>query len=608
MPSGWRGGSGRGEGGGSGRGAGLNTGRGAGLGVGRLDELGGGRAPEAPRRGARATMTAVTDSSNPDFTAAIHDFWRARRRANLREALTYLRGGDSGLLPYEEVRRKLRAIEGPTRELTEVPLDAIVGSVGRYRDFTREFLPRQNSDQRRWTGVRLAMTGMEGVPPVELYRIGGAYFVKDGNHRVSVARQLGSKLIHAYVTPLHVRVPLGPDVDPEELIIKAEYADFLEETQLDRLRPGVDLQVTVPGQYDRLLEHISVHRYFMGIDEDRPVPYREAVAHWYDAVYLPVAESIRRNGLLRGFEGRTETDLYLWLAEHRERLEGELGLSLPSATIASALGGAKLSAERRRELLAGESGGVGERLCQDVLVALRGVEAEFGALEQALVVARREGARLYGLVADEALGVGSERERLLALLTERCETEGVEAQFVTVTGSMTERLLERAAWTDLVVLGPPDAGGQRGRLPAEWRGFLRRCPRPVLVTTGEPSPLQRPLLAFDGSRRAEEALFVAAYFAAKWRVPLVVVTVAEGRAAAGATLERARGYLEPLGVRASYVEESGPVAERLVAAADAHACDSILMGSYKRSRWLEAMLGGVTDEVLLLAGRPVLAT
>ena len=229
------------------------------------------------------------------------------------------------LLNFEQVRRQLRAVESAGRELTEVPLDRIVGSVGRYNDFTREFLPRQDSDSGRWARVRMAMTGLEGVPPVELYRIGDAYFVKDGNHRVSVARQLGHRYIHAYVTPLHTRVHLGPDVSPERLIIKAEQAEFLEKTRIDELRPGAELSVTAAGQYGQLLEHIDVHRYFMGLDKQRDVSFR-GVVHWYDTVYLPVVELIRRRPAY-SFEGRTETDLYLFLSEHRSRLWRELGSS-----------------------------------------------------------------------------------------------------------------------------------------------------------------------------------------------------------------------------------------------------------------------------------------
>jgi hypothetical protein len=114
-------------------------------------------------------------------------------------------------------------------------------------------------------------------------------------------------------------------VKPDDLILKAEYADFLEKTRLDEYRPQSDLNVTVPGQYPILLEHIDMHRYFMGLDYQRDVSYEEAVTHWYDHVYLPIVQIIRERGILRFFPDRTETDLYLWIAEHRAALEKELG-------------------------------------------------------------------------------------------------------------------------------------------------------------------------------------------------------------------------------------------------------------------------------------------
>jgi hypothetical protein len=145
---------------------------------------------------------------------------------------------------------------------------------------------------------------MGGLPPIEVYQIGEAYFVRDGNHRVSVARELDAPTIQAYVTEVRTKVPLSPDDQPDDLILKAEYADFLEQTQLDKLRPGANLSLTVPGRYRTLQEHIAVHRYYMGLDQEREIPYEEAVTHWYDEVYLPVVQVIQERGILRDFPER----------------------------------------------------------------------------------------------------------------------------------------------------------------------------------------------------------------------------------------------------------------------------------------------------------------
>ena len=611
---------------------------------------------------------------------AAQAFSRARRKANLRQVLAAFGASHRKLLSYDDVRRRLHALEGSAPVLEDVPLDAIVGSVGRYNDFTREFLPRGSADKSRWVGVNLAMTGPVGTPPVELYRIGQAYFVRDGNHRVSVARQLGAPTIQAYVTPVYARVPFAADVDPSDLILLEEHARFVENTGIDQLRPGASLNLTVPGQYGRLLEHIEVHRYFMGLDEKRDVPYGEAVAHWYDTVYQPVVEAIRASGALRDFPGRTETDLYLWLSEHRARLGRELGLTLPSESIAEAMGsgggGQLQGAEQRDDLLqqvrerkpGGHQAEV--TIADDVLVALPDLETGMPALQQALLVARRERSRVYvvhvaplraaasvdssvaepapfvalpetagaaaavmspaspvAVGSDAATAVGSSTanvagpgaahpagrpsehadvDALREAVLEAGEEAGVEIQFAVAHGDPSQALRERAAWVDLVVapLVVPANGGWR--LLAGYDGLLRRSPRPVLSAAGGARELNRALVAYDGGSRAEQALFVGAYMAAKWDASLVVATVSELPRNAATTLASARSYLERFGVQADYVERRGPVADALVSVADERDCDVILMGSYRYSRWLESLLGGVLERTLLAAGRPVL--
>lgn len=556
-------------------------------------------------------MGAMVDT-HARAASAVTDFRRARRRADVQTVLGLLSRQSNELLPYDEVRRQLHAVESSAQHLEDIPLDAIVGSVDRYQDFSRDFLPRMDSDRDRWVGVKLAMTGMAGVPPIEVYRIGDACFVKDGNHRVSVARQLGARTIQAVVTPVHARVPLSPDDDPGDLIIKTEYAGFLEETGLDELRPGADLTVTAPGQYEALSEHIRVHRYFMGIDLGRAVPFDEAVAHWYDEVYLPVVDAIRVHGLLRGFEGRTETDLYLFLAEHRARLEHTFGWSLPSQAVAAGLAPSRsLQPDDRADELLRASRAVPREqresvnLVQDVLVLQRGRPLDERALRTAIGLARFEGADVYvlrlgaGEVEPEALE--AERERAEAA----CARAGVACQFAATDGDAVREVRERAAYLDLVVGAFFDDDGDERRLAPALKGLLRRCPRPLLVVRRAPAGMRRPLLAYDGGIKSEEALFALAYAAVKRDLKPVVLTVAEyGRGVS--PLDRARAYLERFEVEATYVSARGPVAQAVREAAAAHDCDAIFMGSYTYSRWLEEVVGGILEQVLLEGEVPVL--
>ena len=270
-----------------------------------------------------------------DLTRSIQRFDKARRRALFEDILSIVSGRSTDLLPFEEVRRQLKGRQGIPRGLQLIPLDQIVGSVGRYRDFSRAFLPRKSVDMSRWAHLDQALNRLEPIPPIEVYKVGDAYFVRDGNHRVSVARANGATHIDAYVTDVPIKVPLGPGDDLDDLIIKAEYVDFLEQTGLDQLRPGADIEFSTPGRYDDLIEHIRVHRYYLAQERQGEVPWEEAVVHWYDSLYLPVVEVIRREGALDHFPGRTEADLYLWSMNHLYYLREQYGPAVDPKLAAS---------------------------------------------------------------------------------------------------------------------------------------------------------------------------------------------------------------------------------------------------------------------------------
>jgi hypothetical protein len=126
--------------------------------------------------------------------------------------------------------------------------------------------------------------------------------------------------VDADVRECSTRVNISPDLKPEDLEILGEKVDFLERTGLDRIRPGAKIKLTIPDGFDRMLEHVAVHRYFMGLDLQRDISEQEAVAHWYDQVYLPIINSIRRSGILKEFPGKTEGDLYLWVLDRQRYL------------------------------------------------------------------------------------------------------------------------------------------------------------------------------------------------------------------------------------------------------------------------------------------------
>lgn len=251
-----------------------------------------------------------------EFTAAEKSYASARRKAGLRALIAALTGRPNRLLRWDEVEDKLRIGGRIDRGVQAVPVDKIVGSVNRYRDFDRAFLPTQDVTAERWMNISRAYYAEEALPPVTLYKVGEVYFVVDGNHRVSVARQQGKAFIDAEVIEARARVPLTPDMDAADLEIVGEQVEFLERTRFDELFPDAELRPTIAGGYHRLLEHIAVHRYFMGIEQGREIGEDEAVRDWFLHVYQPLVAIIRERELLKDFPKRTEADLYLWIMEH----------------------------------------------------------------------------------------------------------------------------------------------------------------------------------------------------------------------------------------------------------------------------------------------------
>jgi hypothetical protein len=132
-------------------------------------------------------------------------------------------------------------------------------------------------------------------------------------------------MIRARVVEIPVRVPLGPDTSPDDLILKSGYAEFLEKTSLDRTCPEQRIELTRAGGYRSLLQHIEIHQFYMGLRSRHYPDLDEAAADWYSSVYLPVVERIRASGILARFPGRTEADLYFWIAENRARLQMRYG-------------------------------------------------------------------------------------------------------------------------------------------------------------------------------------------------------------------------------------------------------------------------------------------
>ncbi|MCA9885746.1 MAG: hypothetical protein KC546_12575 [Anaerolineae bacterium] len=267
-----------------------------------------------------------TEPDNQLFVEGRGHFSRAYSRSFFSQFLDLVRGKPMELLSFDEVKDKLDLQNQTYRGLHDIPLDRIVGSVGRSKDFTRRFLPKNSSMSDRWSRIYALFHSQEGPPPIEVYLIDDVYFVRDGNHRVSVARELGFETMQAYVTELTTPIDLEPDMTPAQWDSATAYAGFLTETGLNKTRPQqVSIRITEPGGYQVLLEHVRLFRKVFNHQMGQDISLEEAAAQWYDTVYRPAITLIRKYDILDEDDPHTEADLYIWMLEHLRLVQQEYG-------------------------------------------------------------------------------------------------------------------------------------------------------------------------------------------------------------------------------------------------------------------------------------------
>jgi hypothetical protein len=278
-------------------------------------------------------MTNFDNSDNILARASRFDFSRAYQKGFWRSIFSWIKNKNNELLPFDEVIKHMPIRGQNYIGVKQIETDKIIGSVSRYHDFDRVFLPKQTHTRSRWESIDRAYFRQVVLPPIDVYKLTDYYFVKDGNHRVSVARERGQTFMDAYVTEIRTSGKIDKDTDINTLVLEQEYTDFVHQTKLDTLFPNEDFHFSLAGQYDKVLQHISVHRWFLGEKLNRPVSDEEAVVGWYKDLYQPLKKIITKHNILEKFPDRTGMDLYLWVIEHRWYLAEELNrrVSLESA-------------------------------------------------------------------------------------------------------------------------------------------------------------------------------------------------------------------------------------------------------------------------------------
>lgn len=567
------------------------------------------------------------------YHQALNDFRRARSKAAMQRFWAGIQGKSLELLPYDKISSTLQAVNRTDLGLQTVKLKDIIGSVGRADDFTRDFLPLKDADIFRWAQVKTAMTSpaSTGVPPVHLYKVGDAYFVLDGNHRVSIAKEMGLEEIEAYVTEVKTRVPISPTITPKELLLKAKYVEFLNETRLDQILPGVDFSLNFVENYPLLKEHIEVHRYYMGLEQKREVDYEEAVRDWYEKVYLPVVKAINNSGLREEFKNMTVTDLYLWVLDQQSMLQEALGMPIRTENAADYMAmqeGKEVKPPSSRgeqhfeetvfspqpssaanELLLGKV--QDDCLFRDILVAIGDYDQSWNALEEAILINRCSSGHIRGLhvIAPEDKVDAETHQQMETRFEQRLKAAGIEGKLLAVAGDITQMIMEHSLLSDLLVmkLTYPPTGGLIDRLTSGIASILRNVKRPVLLVKEQVRPPEKMLIVYNGSSKSKEALFIGAYFSARWGAKLTLFTLDDGTPDLQTEMSYAKTYLRKLNLEFEYIlRHDEPFVDAILEAAISSNATMIVMGGYSGDSLLDRVFGSDIDVLLEKNALPLL--
>ena len=203
--------------------------------------------------------------------------------------------------------------------MQSIEVARIIGSEGRYDEFTRTFLPKRAHSRTRWVRLNVAAHVLRDVPPIRVYELGGVYFVRDGHHRVSVARHHGAVYIDAEVVSLDTYFHIDPHMRIEDLppaVIEYERQRFISQTRIGDILPSFQPHFTAPGGYDALLSDIRCHERLLRDVRGTHPDHTETIHSWHTLVYLPIVQALEDAGMLKRFPGRTEADLYVWFLRH----------------------------------------------------------------------------------------------------------------------------------------------------------------------------------------------------------------------------------------------------------------------------------------------------
>jgi hypothetical protein len=275
---------------------------------------------------------------NTFFVQANEDFEKARSRGRMQALMSSLAWKNSDLLSLYAVTELIKPKNETYLGMRTIPIANIIGSEGRYNDFSLAFYPKKELLRARWQSIDKAAKEYVILPPISVYKLGDRYFVRDGNHRVSVAKTQGVEFIDAEVVELDTEISLESGMTMKQLrkrVVEYERKRFIEQYNPTYL-PMEKIVFSSPGSYPELVNHILVHKYYINQDKTEEITFEEAALSWYTYVFQPIVKEIQRERILSSFRGNTEADLYMWIVRHWDTLKytsGSEEVSIASAAL-----------------------------------------------------------------------------------------------------------------------------------------------------------------------------------------------------------------------------------------------------------------------------------
>ncbi len=247
------------------------------------------------------------------------DFNKARNKARLQTIISKLKNENPELLNLYDVTKILK----PKREnyvgIRPIKVDQIIGSEGRSHDFTGAFFPKKDMLRYRWQSIDDAYYNMVNLPPISVFKLGDRYFVRDGNHRVSVAKTQNMAFIDAEIVELDSQIELEPNMTLAQIkkkLLEYEREQAIKEYNLNNILPMDKIRFTGTGSYAELINHIMVHKYYINQNREDEISFKKAAKSWYKNVFDPIRSEIQERGLLLTYPERTVGDMYLWIVRN----------------------------------------------------------------------------------------------------------------------------------------------------------------------------------------------------------------------------------------------------------------------------------------------------